>query len=74
MPTYVFKNTLTGAISEKYLAMSELDEYKEQNCHLQQMPTILNAVAGVGDIRMDNGFKDLMNKIGTVPGSTMRKY
>jgi hypothetical protein len=74
MPTYIFKNKLTGAVSEKYLAIAELDEYKEKNEHLQQMPTILNAVAGIGDIKIDNGFKDLMNKIGTVPGSTMRKY
>jgi hypothetical protein len=55
--------------------MSELDEYKRLHTHLQQMPTILNAVGGVGGIKMDDGFKDLMKNISkNNPNNNMPSY
>jgi hypothetical protein len=75
MPTYIFKDTRTNVKFEKYLGMSELDDFKLQNKHLQQVPTGLNVVGGVGDIKIDDGFKSILNNIReNNPGSTMRKY
>ena len=44
MPTYVFKDNLSGRVFEKYLGMTELDRFKQDYPHLTQVPTILNAV------------------------------
>lgn len=34
MPTYVFRNTQTDEVEEHYMKISELDEFKEKNTHL----------------------------------------
>ena len=39
MPTYIFKNTKTDEIFEKQMRISELDEFKNENPDLIQMPT-----------------------------------
>jgi hypothetical protein len=55
--------------------MSELDEFKVQNPNLVQMPVLINAVGQIGDIKMDSGFRDVMNSISkNNPGSNMRNY
>jgi hypothetical protein len=71
----MFRNATTGEIKEKYLRMSELDEFKVQNPNLVQMPVLINAVGQIGDIKMDSGFRDVMNSISkNNPGSNMRNY
>ena len=35
MPTYVFKNTKTEEVEEHLLKIAELDQFKEDNPHLQ---------------------------------------
>lgn len=75
MPTYVFRNEQTNEVFEKYLGMAELEQFKYDHKHLRQMPTILNAVGGIGDIKHSDGFKDLLNNIkANNPGSTMENY
>ena len=39
MPTYIFKNTETEEIFEQQMRISELDQFKENNPQLVQMPT-----------------------------------
>lgn len=39
MPTYNFRNTETGEEFEVQMRISELDEYKSKNPHLQQFLT-----------------------------------
>lgn len=39
MPTYIFKNTETEEIFEQQMRISELDQFKENNPKLVQMPT-----------------------------------
>jgi len=67
MPTYTFKNTETDEIFEKFMSMSALDIYMEENPH------IIRHHEGVGpafayntkslDQRTDNGWKEVLSKI-----------
>ena len=63
MPTYIFKNKKTDETYEKFLSMSEREEYLEHNPDIQQVPTAPNIVAGVGGIRKDAGFNEVFSKI-----------
>ena len=36
MPSYDFKNTETGEVTELFMKISELDEYKKNNPHMKQ--------------------------------------
>lgn len=75
MPTYIFRDKLTDKVFEKYMSMLELDDFKKQNPQFTQVPTVLNAVSMVGSIKVDGGFKDVMNRIrANNYGSTMEKY
>jgi hypothetical protein len=75
MPTYCFRDTNTHERTEKFLRIAELDQYKEDNPHLIQTPVILNAVGQIGGIKMDDGFKDLMNNIKrNTPGNSMNSF
>jgi hypothetical protein len=75
MPTYLFKDINTNERTEKFLRIAELDDYKKNNPHLIQTPSILNVVGQVGGIKMDNGFKDLLNNIKkNSPGNSMSNY
>lgn len=64
MPLYQFKNKETGEIVEKMIPMSELDQFKEDNPHLEKC---LSA-PGFGDpwrlgiTKPDNGFRDLLKE------------
>jgi hypothetical protein len=40
MPTYNFRNKDTGEETEITMSMSELDQYKEDNPHLEQFLTV----------------------------------
>lgn len=48
MPIYVFKNTKTNEVEEKFLSMSEREDYLKDNPDIQQVPTPVNVVSGVG--------------------------
>tara|TARA_R100001591_G_scaffold114934_1_gene129889 strand:+ start:878 stop:1192 length:315 start_codon:yes stop_codon:yes gene_type:complete len=63
MPTYIFKNTKTNEVEEKFLSMSEREEYLKDNPDIEQVPTPINIVGGVGGIKTDNGFNEVLSKI-----------
>ena len=63
MPIYVFKNNKTGETYEEFLSMSEREKYLKNNPEVTQVPTVPNIVAGVGGIRNDDGFKEVLSKI-----------
>ena len=72
MPTYIFKNTKTDETYEKFLSMSEREEYLKDNPEVIQVPTAPNIVGGVGGIRTDDGFKEVLSKISEAhPTSTL---
>ena len=63
MPIYIFKNTKTNEVEEKFLSMSEREEYLKDNPDIEQVPTPINIVGGVGGIKTDNGFNEVLSKI-----------
>jgi hypothetical protein len=46
MPTYLFKDKNTGTEHTIFMAIKELDEYKEKNPHLEQL---VNGAPMIGD-------------------------
>ena len=42
MPTYIFKNKDNGEITEVQMRISDLDQFKESNPNLSQLPTAPN--------------------------------
>jgi hypothetical protein len=63
MPTYIFKNTKTDETYEKFLSISEREEYLKDNPEVIQVPTVPNIVGGVGGIKTDGGFNEVLSKI-----------
>jgi hypothetical protein len=67
MPTYTFKDTKSGEVFEKFMSMSALDTYMEENPH------IIRHHEGAGpafaynlkslDQRTSNGWKEVLSKI-----------
>lgn len=73
MPTYEFINNETGEVEDHFMSYTKLDEFKENNPHLKQQISTPNIVGGFNDrVKTDNGFKDVLNKIGNAhPGSEL---
>lgn len=76
MPTYRFQNTKTGDIFEKWMYMNEREDYLQNNPDLKQVPTGFASVSEVGDWRnkTSSGWNDVLRKVSTVPGSTVKPY
>ena len=55
MPTYTFKDTNTGEVFDKFLKISELDEYSESNPHLEKVISAPNLISGVKSARQIAG-------------------
>ncbi len=65
MPTYRFRNKTTGVEWEKFMKISELDDYKEEN-NCSTVITEVNLATGHGDnidAKTDAGWKETLAKI-----------
>ena len=76
MPTYTFKNRTTGVEWDKFMRMSEVDAYKEENdCSI--VITGVNLATGHGDnidAKTDAGWKETLAKISEAhPDSELNK-
>lgn len=73
MPTYDFENTKTGEVWTDMMSISEKEEYLKKNKHIRQCLTKINIVGGVmgvGRMKTDGGWKDMLSRIGDAhPGS-----
>ena len=73
MPTYDFENTKTGEVTTEMMSIAELDEFKKNNPHMKQLISKINIVGGVmgmGRMKTDGGWKDMLSRIGDAhPGS-----
>lgn len=75
MPTYTFRNKETGETFDQVMKISERDQFLETNPHLESIitgaPMMMDPVrAGVR--KVDNGFKEVLQKIHTrTPGSKL---
>jgi len=64
MPTYEFRNKVTGEVTEHFMKMSAKDDFLAANPHLEQ--TLTQAPAFAGDhitLKKDTGFKEVLQKI-----------
>ena len=82
MPTYEFMNKNTGQVEEHTMSYKVLDQFKEDNPHLERYFTI-DGLAGLGDgMRMDTPGtgkvdstfeKYVINRMKeTIPGNTIK--
>ena len=73
MPTYDFINTKTGKKFTEFMSISEKEDYLKKNKHIKQgigKINIVGGVMGVGRMKTDGGWKDMLSRIGDAhPGS-----
>ena len=66
MPTYTFRNKETNEIFDQSMKMSEYDSFMESNPSVERYyepSDAMNIVSGVGSIRTDDGFKEVLSKV-----------
>ena len=66
MATYTFRNKETNEVFDHSMRMSEYDSYMESNPSIERYyepSDVMNIVSGVGGIRTDNGFKEVLSKV-----------
>ena len=76
MPTYNFINQATGEVEEHFMSMSDLDDFKSTNPHLDQL---VSAPAIVGGVSIRNkesdGMREVFSRIAEKnPGSNLDSY
>ena len=71
MPSYTFKDK-DGEYFEASLSISEKEEFLKDNPDISQVIQAPNIVAGVGGMRNDEGWKEVLSKVGEAhPGSAI---
>jgi len=66
MATYTFRNKETNEVFNHSMRMSEYDSYMESNPTIERYYApgdAMNIVSGVGGIKTDNGFKEVLSKV-----------
>lgn len=76
MPTYSFINQATGEVEDHFMRISELDDFKKTNPHLE---SIVSAPAIVGGVsvrdKQSDGMKEVFSRIAEKnPGSNLDSY
>ena len=73
MPTYEFVDLNTGEPFEKFMKMSERDEFLKENPHVQPMISAVTIIGGTGSYqKVPEGFKEVLANVGeTHPGSAI---
>ena len=66
MPTYKFKNLITGVVYEDFMSIKDMEKLKENPNIELQMPDTLNIISQTGDnidAKTDSGWKETLAKI-----------
>ena len=66
MPTYKFKNLVTGVVYEDFMSIKEMDKLRTNPNIELQMPDTLNIISQTGDnidAKTDSGWKETLAKI-----------
>jgi hypothetical protein len=66
MAKYTFLNTLSNNVEEHIVRISDYDSFIKDNPHLQRYfdpSDTLNIIGGVGGIKTDSGFKEVISKV-----------
>ena len=65
MPTYDFLNTETCEVEERFMSLSQREQFLKDNPHMQQMIGATATVSGVSITgKIPDGFKEVLSKIG----------
>jgi len=62
MPEYTFFNTETGIEWDEFMSSSEREDFLKNNPKIEQVLASLNIVSGVGGIRNDGGWNEVLQK------------
>ena len=77
MPTYKFKNLVTGVVYEDFMSIKEMDKLRTNPNIELQMPDTLNIISQTGDnidAKTDSGWKETLAKISEAhPDSELSK-
>jgi hypothetical protein len=68
MPTYSFKNKETDEQFDLILKISQLDEFKTDHPHLQQVISTAQPTVRSRDQKPDGGFRDVLKSIKKASG------
>jgi hypothetical protein len=64
MPTYDFLNTETGEVEERFMSLSQREQFLKDNPHMQQMIGATATVSGVSITgKIPDGFKEVLAKV-----------
>lgn len=63
MPTYTFRDKTTGHTFDRWMKMSEREQYLKDNPTIEPMLTAPNVSISDGKKKPDDGFIDLMKNI-----------
>lgn len=64
MPVYSFKDKITNEIFDVTLRISDYDNYVTSNPDVERyIDSVPSIVGGVGGIKSDNGFKEVLSKV-----------
>jgi hypothetical protein len=65
MPYYIFRDINTEETFEKLMKISELDQYKLDNPHLQTVPQApgFSDPVRLGRLKPSDGFRDVLQKV-----------
>ena len=66
MPTYKFKNLVTGVVYEDFMSIKDMEKLKDNPNIELQLPDTLNIISQTGDnidAKTDGGWKETLAKI-----------
>jgi hypothetical protein len=64
MPIYTFRDKNTNEVFDITLRMSDYDDYLKSNQDIERyIGSAPSVIGGVGGIRTDNGFKEVLSKV-----------
>ena len=77
MPTYKFKNLITGVVYEDFMSIKDMEKLKDNPNIELQLPDTLNIISQTGDnidAKTDGGWKETLAKISEAhPDSELNK-
>ena len=65
MPIYQYKNEKTGEVSDKFMSISDMEQFEIDNPHMKKMiqPVAFGDAMRMGVRKTDDSFNDLMKNI-----------
>jgi len=75
MPIYQYKNEETGEVTDKFMSISDMEQFEIDNPHMKKMiqPVAFGDAMRLGVRKTDDNFNDILKTIKKrSPGSTVK--